>query len=249
MTSQEAKEVLLLYRPDTDRDDPDFTPALEQLRNDAELKRWFEQHCAMQKAVFDSFEHISVPEGLKEQILSERRAHTSLGALRSARVLVAAAVAVLLLIGITIFYTRPPKRIEFSTYQLRMAGITIRYPKMDLYTADLGEMRRYLAEHGGQKDYVLPARLEKMKGTGCKIFDWRGKRVSMLCFNSGKNAKPKDPDLFLFIVDRSAVQGPATQGSPEIAAVRSLTTASWVSGNKTYFLAASGDQKFLKEHL
>jgi len=250
MTRQEAKEILLLYRPDTDRNDPDFAPALEHLRNDPELKRWFEQHCATQNAVFDSFEHISVPEGLKEQILSERKAHVNLGGRRAARLLVAAAVAVLLLIGLVMFYSKPPKAIDFSTFRLRMAGKVLRdYPKMDLETADLGQIRQYLAQHGGQADYVLPAGLEKTRGTGCAIFDWQGKRISMLCFNSGKNSNPKAPDLFLFIVDRSAVQEPATPSSPEIAAVKTLTTASWVSGNKTYLLVVEGGQDFLREHL
>ncbi len=249
MTSQEAKEVLVLYRSDADRNDPDFAPALEQLLSDPELKGWFDQHCAIQKAVLSGFDQVPVPEGLKEQILSERKAHVNLGARRKARVLVLAAIPILLLIGFMVFYSNPPRRPDFSAFRLRMAGKVLRdYPKMDLETADLGQIRQYLAEHGGQKDYSLPPALEKTRGRGCAIFDWRGKKISMLCFNSGKNNNPKEADLFLFIVDRSAVREPAATNGAEIAAVKRLSTASWTSGDKTYLLAASGDERFLREY-
>jgi hypothetical protein len=119
---------------------------------------------------------------------------------------------------------------------------------MDLETNNLQEIRRYLASHDGQKDYVLPTGLEKTAGTGCKILAWQGKKVSMVCFNSGKNGSPQTPDLFLFIVDRSAVRPSAATDEPQLAKVRALSTVSWSAGDKTYLLAGSGDEKFLREY-
>jgi hypothetical protein len=241
--------MLLLYRPDTDKDDPEFTEALQQTRNDPELKGWFEQHCAMQKALFTSFDHISVPEGLKEQILSERKAHVGPNAARKATMLVLAAVPILLLITFLVIYSGPGRVADFPTYRQMMAGKVLRYPVMDLETSDLGKIRQYLAKHGGQTDYVLPAALEKTSGTGCKIFAWRGKKVSMVCFNSGRNPTPTKPDLFLFMVDRSAVQEPPSDNGPDLEMASQLATASWTNGQKTYLLAGAGDERFLREFL
>src|SRR5262245_2110235 len=99
MTSQEAKEALLLFRPDVDdARDPDFAPALAYLGNDPELKKWFEQHCAMQKAVFAGFDRLPVPEGLREQILSERPQPISLTNRRKTVALVLAIIPILLLL-------------------------------------------------------------------------------------------------------------------------------------------------------
>src|SRR5260370_39633005 len=79
------------------------------------------------------------------------------------------------------------------------------YPTMDLVPDDLGQIRQYLARNGPHRDYVLPKPLEKTAGTGCAIFPWHGRSVSMVCFNSTKKATAKGPDLFLFNVDRSPV--------------------------------------------
>ncbi len=74
MNSREAKEILLLYRPGTaDASDPEFVEALDFVKRDADLAAWFEQHCSLQSAVMSGFDRIKPPEGLLEQILSERR--------------------------------------------------------------------------------------------------------------------------------------------------------------------------------
>ncbi len=182
MTSQEAKEILLLYRPGVDQDDPEFAEALQQAGKDPALKAWLDQQCITQSAVSRAFEQIPVPEGLKEQILSERKAHLSATTRRKALVL-ASIPLVLALVWLASYFTSP-KAADFSTYRLRMAGKVLRdYPKMDLETADLKQIRQYLAQHGGSKDYVLPTGLEKTSGTGCAIFEWQGKKDSILCFN------------------------------------------------------------------
>jgi hypothetical protein len=252
MTSQEVKESLLLFRPQVDDEhDPDFAPALAQVQNDPELKKWFEQHCARQRAISSGFERLPVPEGLKEQILSERPRQITPSRRPKTLALVLAVAPLLMLLGFAVIYFRGPSVTDFPTYRQAMVGKTIRYPKMDLETDDLGKIRRYLAEHGGQKDYVLPAGLQALAGTGCKILDWRGKRISMVCFNSGKNGNPQTPDLFLFILDRSGVQPPSGHcggPGPDIADVKSLATAGWINGEKTYLLAGSGSADFLKPY-
>src|SRR5437762_14113183 len=74
MTRHEAQEILLLYRPGfCDPDDPQFEQALELARQDPELSAWFEQHCHVQQKLTTVLREINVPEGLKEQILSERK--------------------------------------------------------------------------------------------------------------------------------------------------------------------------------
>ena len=69
MSSAEAREVLLLYRPGTaEAADPQMAEALELARQDPELGRWFEQHCAFQKAMRAKFRQIEVPVHLKTSL-------------------------------------------------------------------------------------------------------------------------------------------------------------------------------------
>ena len=70
MNCSEAKEVLLLYRPgSTDAADPQIAEALELASRDPELRRWFDQHSAFQKAMCAKFQQIEVPAHLKASLL------------------------------------------------------------------------------------------------------------------------------------------------------------------------------------
>jgi len=260
VNSLEAKQVLLLYRPAVDRDDPDFTEALALTKADPALNTWFQQHCAFQNAAGSAFNDIPVPEGLKEQILSERKAHLTLTSRRRALV-AACAVVVIAFCGVlsfrTIFPPKPTLDYSFANFHTNMIGVIIRYPVMDITTNNVQAIRSYLAQHGQSNLVSTPAvdkivqtvQTANVAGTGGKVLDWQDKPVAMICLNSGKNANPKKPDLFLFVVDKSAVTGPPLGPTPVFTQVRrGIVSGSWTSGDKTYILAGLGDEDFLKPY-
>lgn len=252
MNSQEAKEILLLYRPAVDREEAEFAEALALARTDPELAAWFQQHCAFQNAAGVAFKQIPVPEGLKEQILSERKSHLTLSSRRGALV----AACSLAVIAVASYFTyrtlvpaSPPRDYSFNNFRDGMMSKVIRYPKMDLLTNDLQAIRQNLNEHG-QNNLVFTQPLNHTEGTGCATFDWNDKPVAMICFNSGKNGRPKSPDLFLFIADRKSIENPPP-ATPVIArahGVKNLICGSWTSGDKVYVLGALGDEQFLKQY-
>ncbi len=252
MTSHQAKEILMVHRPGTgDGDDPEVKEALELIKSDPQLARWFDAHTQMQAALRGKFREIRVPDGLKEQILSERKVHTQKVAKARARLVAAAGLVVLLLAGMATFYLRPQSRRDdsFSNFRNLMVRKVVReYPKMDLETNDLTQIQQYLAQHGAQGDYILPANLQKAAGTGCAIIRWHGKTVSMVCLNSGKNGLPTRPDLFLFIIERSTVEHAPSGPLPQWRRVNDVVTASWSNGNKAYVLAGAGDEELLRPY-
>ncbi|HSU56433.1 MAG TPA: hypothetical protein VLT36_20405 [Candidatus Dormibacteraeota bacterium] len=250
MNREEAKEILLLYRPGS-ADEPEFAEALNVATQDPELDAWFKQHCAFQEQVSGAFNRIQVPEGLKEQILSERKAHFSLGIGKKVAAMSLCVAVLAVLLGLAHFYFTPKEDNTLANFRARMIGEKIirMYPNMDSESDNQAEIRRYLAQHGGQTGYVLPNGLEKTTPTGCAIFPWHGKRVSMVCFNSGRNGTPKVPDLFLFIVDSRSVNDLPATGNPDLAKVSGLATASWTKGDKAYVLATSRGEDVLKESL
>ena len=259
MNSLEAKQILLLYRPAVDRDDPDFAEALAVTKADPELNNWFQQHCAFQKAASSAFNDIPVPEGLKEQILSERKAHLTLTSRRRALV-GACAVAVIVFCGLftfrSMFPPEPPPDFSFANFHTNMIGLIIRYPpRMDIETNNVQAIRSELATKQGQRDLVFTpevdkiAQLPNIAGTGGKALDWQDKPVAMVCLNSGKNGAPKKPDLFLFVVDNGNIKG-RPGATPTVTQItRGIVSSSWTSGGKTYILAGLGDENFLKQYL
>ena len=66
MTREEAKDILRLYRPgDSDSADGQVTEALDQMKQDPELRQWFERSCAFHEAMREKLRHIPVPADLK----------------------------------------------------------------------------------------------------------------------------------------------------------------------------------------
>jgi hypothetical protein len=250
LNRSQAKETLLLYRPGSAHNQAEeFAEALELLKTDPDLARWFKEHCELQEAIGAKFNQILVPDGLKEQIISERsKPPVSERIPNRHAVLVMMAAGIVLVLGLVAFFQRPPHEdYSFSNFRYRMAGAMLRqYPKMDLATNDMRQIRQYLDEKQAHGDYVLPKGLTRVTSTGCAVLSWKGKTVSMICFNSGKNGKPTEPDLFFFIVDRSAVENAPASAVPTLSPFSEMTTASWSVGDKTYLLTGSGDETFLK---
>jgi hypothetical protein len=217
---------------------------------DAELKRWLEEYTASQAMLRKKFKEIPVPEGLKEQILSERKAHVSLPVRRRLVLAAAAAMVLLVLAFITLPLLRGHEDKSFANFRTRMLRLVARqYPRMDLETDNQEQIRQYLAAHQAQSDYQLPDSLRKTPSTGCAILRWRDKPVSMICFNSGKNRNPTVPDLFLFVTDRANVPKAPAAGPAEFLETNRLATASWSTADKTYLLAGLGDEAFLRRYV
>src|SRR5437763_1433721 len=126
MDRQQAKEILQLYRPWVpDREDPDMAEAIELSKHDPELARWLEEHCALQESIRAKFSETAVPEGLMEQILSERKAHLDRGRQRKAVLAAAMAVALFMFIGILNHYRQATEDKNFPAFRHYVAGLVL----------------------------------------------------------------------------------------------------------------------------
>jgi hypothetical protein len=253
MTSQEAKEILKLYRPTADADDRSFAEALAEVDRDPELKQWFENHCAVYLQLRSKFQGIAVPEGLKEQIIAERKVHIRPQWQRIA-VGIAAVAVILFVVGrpVAVRWMQDRAARSFPAFLDNAASIASWNYGMDTNTDNLEQIRALFAARQGIADYQIPPNLQsKATAVGCVASNWRGKPVSLLCFRSGKPLpNNQKSDLWLFVVDRNTPVGtPAPAEAPQIKKVNRFTMASWTSGNKTYVLAADGDEEFLKKYL
>ena len=246
MDSLLAKEILLRYRPGTtDASDPEFAEALDQAKRDPELGRWFAQNQAFQSTIRARFKQLPVPAGLKEDILAGYRAPANpVWWQRPAFQAFAAAAAILLFIGLTLFWSQPREGRSFAAFQSRVVRNAQRGYAMEITTTNLGEIRQYLASQGAQADYVLPAPLEKLPGDGGAVLRWQNKTVSMVCFDLGDHN-----DLYLFVANRADLPGAPSTSDPKFTKIGNLTAASWSAGNRTYVLAGPGDAQFVGQYL
>ena len=121
---------------------------------------------------------------------------------------------------------------------------------MNLLANTPGEIQSFLAKHEAPANYVLPAGLQKTALVGCAIMDWKGSKISMICFHTGNPAPDnKASDLWLFVVDSSAVKEDSTVTTTQFAKVDGLITATWIQDGKLYMLGLQGDEQTIQKYL
>jgi hypothetical protein len=243
VTQEEAKRILLLYRPGV-AEQADFAEALSEARRDPDLAGWLERHLATQAALRDKFSEIIPPPELKDRILGQRKIVRPVWWRRQPAWL-AAAASIALLIGLTLWFTRPPKDKydRFADYRTRMVQIVLREYRMDISTNNAESVRQYLQSRGAPADYTLPKGLNQVAVKGGGLLRWRGQPVSMVCFDRGNRQL-----LYLFVLDRTGLKD-APPETTEVVKVKKLTTASWSSGDKTYVLASEEDPDAIRRYL
>ncbi len=243
MDSQQARQTLGFYRPGVDDADPQFAEALAFTKGDPELRRWFDEHCALYTAVRAKFGEIPVPAELRGRILTGRKIVYPVVWWRNPFALAAvAAVVVLAAVAGFLFQSRVPA--NFGGFRQSMARAVSGEYKMMLETNDLNQIRDFLAKNQAQADYKLTPALEKTPAEGCSILNWHGHKVSLLCFDLGN-----DNDLWLFVIDRTALPDAPVTESPQFTSIGKMATASWSQGDKTYLLAVVGDEERLRKYL
>jgi hypothetical protein len=251
MNNPQARDILALFRPGTaDEQDPAFDEARQLAKTDAELARWFDEHCEAYLALRQKFRSIPVPPGLKEQILSERKIRRPVFQRYWGPLLAVAAVVALLIgmeWGFHPFHGLPD---HFAAYRKRMTETALRSYSMDSTATNLAVIRDFLRQKKAPADYSLPARLQAATVAGCLVSSWQGSPVSMICFKSGRPLPPGDQsDVWLFVAERKAVTDAPPAGSAVFARVNKATTASWSDDKNSYLLAAVGDEAFLSKYL
>ncbi len=254
MTRDEAKNLLLLYRSEADLADQQIAEAVTLAQASPDLRRWFEEHCARQKALREKIRQIPVPAGLKEQIIYEQAAQAKARAQREKITLVAAVAAIIVALAVLAVSGLPHRQPALANTLAHFQSAMISYATssygMDVATNDLQQIQNYLARHDAPADYHLPAPLEQMPATGCAIKDWFGAKVSMICFRTGKPLPPNTPgDLWLFVVERTAVKDAPDSGPPRISRINNVSVATWIQNGKLYLLGTPGDETAIQKFL
>jgi hypothetical protein len=258
VTNEEAKEILLPYRHDTsDAEDPQTAEALTVARQDPELARWLEAHCARQSVLTEKFRGITPPEGLIQQIVSEHRATQKRGFLERNQTLTGL-IAVMVILICLFIATDPTEWWRYfqgsdkhlAAYQTRMAGVALSLYGMGLATSDTNQIRAYLKQNDAPSDFTLNSTLKQTPMTGCAVEDWHGSKVSMLCFHSNPaSGNAHTSDLWLFVANRNLISDAPADAHPRLQRVGTLLVATWTDGDRLYMLARQGDLEDLKKFL
>ncbi|MBA4137161.1 MAG: hypothetical protein C0518_07585 [Opitutus sp.] len=186
MTNEEAKFVLHAYRANgADAGDPTFATALEQVRRDPALEKWFAAQQAFDRAMCAQLGRIAPPAGLREAILtgakfSHAPARPSAAWWRSPRLMaLAASLAVLATVGIALWpkdAAAQPALLEFAlndTLHARHEG---------QHGDEAAQFQALLGTTNTRLGAGVPVNFEELRERGCRTISFQGRDVLEVCF-------------------------------------------------------------------
>ncbi len=243
MNTQQAKQILLLYRPgDGEPADPQMSEAMRMAEQDPSLGHWFENHKLFQEQMRTKLRHVQPPPHLKAAILAQQKIIRPVIWWRQPAVWLgtAAAAAIIIIAAVIVPLKRTPNTL--ANFEGRMVSRALREYRMDVETKDMQQLRQFIAKGGAPADYDLTPGLSKLPLTGGGLLKWRNHPVAMVCFNKGQNQM-----LFLFVTRKSAVKDPPPP-QPQVKKFADTVSVSWTKGDNTYVLAGPDEPGFVQKY-
>lgn len=246
MTHEEAKFLLRAYRPNgQDAHLPEFAKALELVDQDPDLKAWFETELAFDQAVVAKVSQEKVPDDLLASILVSNkvtRPHNSAwswGSLKWA--------AALVLLGAILFTAlKGLGNDHLERYRNDiMAHLKVPGHHFDYISHDFSELKSWMdTQDTPNMNIESIQHLTALPTHGCKIMDWEGQKVTLICFQL--------PDLrtvHLFVFHEMKMADPKGLEEPVWQEDGGWTTVGWTTGADLFMLAGQIPKQDLRQYL
>ena len=231
MNNQEAKLILQAYRPNgQDASNPFFAEALEQVRQDPELQKWFAEETSLNSRIQTRLQSaIPVPPGLKSELLAlQKTVRPTPWWLQPMKL---AAIALVLASLGAILLIIPQQPAQLASFRDTMARSSLQTQgHVEFESHDIASIQQWLQRKGVQTNFNLPATLPGADAQGCRVVDWNGHHATMICFIV--NGEHMD----LFVMDRAGLPDFPENGTPQFAMAANLMTATWAGNGKVYLL-------------
>jgi len=248
MDNREAKFLLSAYRPrGQDASDPRFSEALEQVRCDPILERWFTESIAFDAAMTEKLRAIEMPPDLRENILAGVRLSRPLRwSRRFIKWGIAAALISMAILGSLIWHeTRPAHLAGWQSQALDVVSSLVRNESsFDAQSHNADKLLAWLRANHAPTAQKLPHNLGKLESIGCKTFSWDGIPVSVICF-----MRPDGGLIHLVATAAPATTARASKMEPRFVRRGEWTTATWRERDNVYMVAMEGSPDQLRSYL
>ncbi|MCB1095411.1 MAG: hypothetical protein KDN22_07500 [Verrucomicrobiae bacterium] len=256
MNVEETKDRLNCYRPGIDDPaDELFAPALSAVKNDPELASWFKEQQEFDSALRGYLKNAEIPESLLGHLkqnagapaFTDDAGDETEGAAAPTRkggtgnIIFAsfwtriAAAAAALVIGFLVVHSFNSPASAVESFRGAMAQKATEGFELDHKSANLMAVRTWLASHEAPVYEECPPCIGKMKGVGCRKFEWNSHTVSVVCFE-----RETGKIVHLFVIERAALPGIEKAGEKvPLKQQLGLETGGWMDGKNVYLLVGS----------
>jgi hypothetical protein len=247
MNNEEAKLILQAYRPGgQDANDPRFREALAQAQHDPELAGWFANETALDTRISTRLQSaITPPAHLKSQLLAQRKIIRPVAWWQQPAWLTATAAAVVLVAVLAVFSFKPVHAPQFAAFEQTMVRNSLQQTDhVKFASQDLAQIRDWLMARNVATNFDLPAALRDAPVHGCRVIDWHGQKVALLCFMP-HGAGHVD----LFVIDTTQFPDFTPSATAQFARNDGVTIVSWSRQGKTYLIASKTGEEQLRKIL
>lgn len=243
MTRDEAKLILGIYRHNTaDALDPFFAQALEMAEADPELAAWFAEELDFDEVVAGSLHgKIAPPEEFRGNLAAPTPRFQMVPRGKVAALLAAAAVITFL--ASWLWLAPSAQRHAISNFREEMVAFVSIDPPLALDSGDREEIHAWLRKSAGLGDISFPPGTEHLKPIGCRVLDFRGYPVALVCF-----FRRDEKLVHLLVVSRDAFPPGKISRKPIFATRGSWMAATWMEGGKVRMLATEGNRAALERY-
>jgi len=223
-----------------DSENADVRAALDLLRTDPELARWFAAEQALDAALAGKLAGIPVPPALKADILAGPRVSRRRSGWRNPLVW-AAAAAVLVVLGVVAVPHPPAKIATVATLGEYRSDVGAAFAQMnahgfkpDLGVGSMAEVARFVSsQHSPLGNPAAPGGLARVKPVACRVIEWRGQKVSIICVGrSGLEAH-------VFVVDRKVIRDSGDVDLKSIARAAGYPVVAWEDAGHAYVMVGN----------
>jgi hypothetical protein len=247
MDSREARFILSAYRPEgQDASDPRMAGALEQVRCDPILQRWFDDAVVFDATVTETLRAISPPNELRESILTGLKvSRASLWPRRLGKWTIAAALILTASLGWLIWHqTRPAHLADWQKQALEVVSSLVRNESsFDAQSNRPADLVAWLHANRLPAPQTLPQNLAKLESLGCKTFSRNGTLVSIICFT-----RP-DGGLIHLVTTSAPAPARSRKSAPDVVQRGKWATATWRQDEEIHMLALEGSPEQLRSYL
>jgi len=245
MNTQQAKFILQGYRPNgADAGDAVFGEALAQTRSDAGLREWFVREQAFDGLISDKLGAVQAPGGLREGILAGVRVSASKEPRRAwwrQPAWMTMAASLVLVFSVIGLWTNRASAAADTLPEFAADYVAGGF-FLSQHSADLGELRAWLGRNKAPLPTQVPAGFTQLRSLGCKTLDYRGKKVSLICFGQGK-------EYHLFVARREDFPAMAATVGPRYLEHKGYATAAWSDDQHHYVVVTDDSLQALKQCL
>lgn len=243
MKNEEAKFVLHAYRPNgADAGDAAFSAALEQVKQDPALEKWFAAQQAFDRAMCAKLGSVAPPGNLRASILAGAKASESAprsGASwwrSSVPMAVAASLALLLAVGIAFW----PASVSAEQIAAFAINDTMHQGHEGGHGREASEFQSMLSQVDCRLGAGVPVDFAALRDNGCRTIRFQGRDLLEVCFK-------RDGKWFHCYVARAQdFPALAAKLDPTFTDREGATAAAWSDGRHIFVVASKAGREAIQ---